>query len=392
MIDTGSWTQELRHQGYRFASGVPCSSLSPLQNEILNDPDFDYIAATNEGQAIALASGAWTGGASSVVLMQNSGLGNAVNPLASLTEIFRIPVLLVISWRGQPGIKDEPQHQLMGAITPHMLDTLRIPHLVLDKTHDTALHQLRSVCADIRRTGQTHAIIVPDKTFEPVVQNSASLKSPQGAARITDLRRQTGAKAGRADILRHLVSHPKLKDALRIATTGKTGRELFTLGDTAQNLYMVGSMGLASSFGLGLSRQTNRTVLVIDGDGAAMMHMGALATIGHYGSGGLKHLIIDNGCYDSTGGQITNSASVDFAAIAASCGYAKAYRVDDMPGLSRAMSDSSDGPVAIHMAAKPGSMSPLGRPDVTPEAVLRRLQNGLHSAPTPTPAREVTHA
>lgn len=375
MIDAAQWTRELRQLGYRFASGVPCSSLSSLQNEILNNQDFDYVAATNEGQALALAAGAWTGGAPSVVLMQNSGLGNAVNPLTSLTAVFRIPVLLVVSWRGRPGKKDEPQHQLMGEITPGLLDTLRIPNEILASEQSSAFHQLHRVCRSIRQTGKTHAVIVPDGSFAPGA-SAPEFAVPARCGAVRDLTRKAGLQS-RSSVLSAIIRHPDLGSAVRIATTGKTGRELYTLSDAARNLYMVGSMGLASSFGLGLSRQIADDVIIIDGDGAAMMQLGALATIGAYGAKSLKHLILDNGCYDSTGGQFSNSGGVDFASVALNCGYASCYRVDCLEGLTQALSAPPDGPTAIHMPITPGSMSPLGRPSVSPEQVLLRLRTEL---------------
>ncbi|MEP4710252.1 MAG: phosphonopyruvate decarboxylase [Pseudophaeobacter sp.] len=375
MIDAAQWTRELRDLGYRFASGVPCSSLSPLQNEILNNPGFDYVAATNEGQAVALAAGAWTGGAPSVVLMQNSGLGNAVNPLTSLTAIFQIPVLLVVSWRGRPGTKDEPQHQLMGEVTPGLLELLKIPHEIVETDQSLAFDQLHRMCRCIRETGQSHAIIVPDGSFSRG-RAAPEFAVPERQGTVRDLTGGTGL-SGRAKVLSAIVRHPKLDQAIRIATTGKTGRELYTLSDTARNFYMVGSMGLASSFGLGLSRQVSDDVVVIDGDGAAMMQLGALATIGAYGSKSLKHLILDNGCYDSTGGQFSNSVGVDFASIALSCGYAASYRVNCLDGLDQALAENAQGPTAIHMRITPGSMSPLGRPSVSPGQVLRRLRGEL---------------
>ena len=161
-----------------------------------------------------------------------------------------------------------------------------------------------------------------------------------------------------------------------IATTGKTGRELFTLADRAQHLYQVGSMGCASAMGLGLALNTARPVVVLDGDGAALMHMGNLATIGACGPGNLVHILLDNGVHDSTGGQATVSSSVDFAAVARGCGYRRTWSCDDLAGFGQAVAAAfaGDGPALVHIRIAPGSIADLGRPTVTPAAVAQRFK------------------
>jgi phosphonopyruvate decarboxylase len=168
-----------------------------------------------------------------------------------------------------------------------------------------------------------------------------------------------------------------------IATTGKTGRELFTLADRPQHLYLVGSMGCASGLGLGLALNTERPVVVLDGDGAALMKLGTLATIGAMAPKNLVHLVLDNGVHDSTGGQATVSPNVDFAAAAVACGYRRAVACDSLAGLDRALAEAlaAPGPTLVHLRIAPGSMAKLGRPTVTPDEVARRFRAFLRSPP-----------
>ena len=175
------------------------------------------------------------------------------------------------------------------------------------------------------------------------------------------------------------------RSAAIIATTGKCGRELFTLADRPQHFYQVGSMGCASAMGLGVACNVDRPVVVLDGDGAALMKLGNLATIGAYRPRNLIHLLLDNGVHDSTGGQPTVSAGVGFASIATACGYARAFAVDSLAGMSTALADSfrGEGPTLIHARIKPGSISPLGRPTIPPVEVAERFRRFLHSAASP---------
>lgn len=171
-----------------------------------------------------------------------------------------------------------------------------------------------------------------------------------------------------------------------IATTGKCGRELFTLGDRPQQLYQVGSMGCTSAMALGIALNTQRTVIALDGDGAALMKMGNLATIGAYRPRNLVHVILDNGVHDSTGGQTTVSPSVDFAMAAIACGYARAVSIDDVSGFTKAFEEALTvpGPQLIHARIAPGSLETLGRPTISPAQVALRLRAFLQSGPSGT--------
>ena len=363
-------------RGYRFFTGVPCSYLTSVMNGVLASRDVRYVAAANEGDAVAIAAGASLAGQKTVVMCQNSGLGNAVNPLTSLNDPFQIPTILIVSRRGEPGTKDEPQHRLMGAITPDLLELMGIAHrpFPLD---DLQVGESLDWADRIAEQESRPVAFIVGKGLPAEVPLPAPAGRPRATATATD-HRSGGAPATRVQALETIVS-VLAEDVAVIATTGKTGRELFTLQDRRQHLYQVGSMGCASSIGLGVALNTTRQVVVLDGDGAALMRMGAMATVGYYAPPNLVHVVLDNGVHDSTGGQFTVSSALDFPEIAAGCGYAATYACDDRAGLSAAMRASltSPGPHFVHIRITPGSAPTLGRPDVLPADVARRFRGFL---------------
>lgn len=351
--------QQLKEAGFNFFTGVPCSFLTQIINQAISDPDLNYVPATSEGEALALAAGNWLAGGQAVVMCQNSGLGNMINPLTSLNVPFAIPALLIVTHRGKPGIKDEPQHQLMGEITLPLLALLGIPALVLPASPDGMAQMVRDAVRQVREQ-QTVALIVEKGIF--------SEEAP--SAHVTSL-------PARAEVLQYLSDMTDEQDVL-IATTGKTGRELFTLRDRAANLYCVGSMGYASALAQGLALGVpKRSVTIIDGDGAALMHPGNMATIGYLHSPNLIHVILDNGTYDSTGGQSTLADGVDFCTVAKGMGYRAAHHCLSLPALAEAWQmakQQGNGPVLLTIKISGGSLDNLGRPSVTPEQIARRLQ------------------
>ncbi len=378
MIAARSFLESARAQGVDFFTGVPCSFLTPIINRVIGDGDLSYVAAASEGEAVALAAGAWLAGRGTAVMCQNSGLGNAVNPLTSLNYPFRIPTLLIVTWRGKPGLKDEPQHELMGAITPHMLDVMKIPHRPFPKDAAAVAPALERARAAMAETGLPFAFIM-EKGDVADEDLDAAPPAPRPHGMGEDMR-AGGLPPSRFETLERLLGLLP-ESAAVIAATGKCGRELFTLSDRPQHLYQVGSMGCSGPMGLGLSMNVKRPVVVLDGDGAALMKMGGMATIGAYGPGNLIHFILDNGTYDSTGGQPTVSNSVDFAALALACGYSCAVSCDDLDGFGEAARAAlrGGGPHLIHMRIAPGSKSGLGRPTVSPRRVARRFKEFLGS-------------
>ncbi|WP_322066876.1 phosphonopyruvate decarboxylase [Burkholderia ubonensis] len=368
MIDVRHFVDVLVAAGADVFTGIPCSYLTPLINEAIARPDTQYVVASSEGDAVSIAFGCWLAGKTAVVLSQNSGLGNMVNPLTSLGEPARLPVLLLVTWRGRPGTKDEPQHRQMGEITPGLFDLLGIrwSHLPDDETE--ALRIARAALDYIGDEERPYALLMPGDSF------TADARPPAPSPRRTD---DHGALPTRADILKAFVEHVE-DDAVVIATTGKTGRELFTLADRPGNFYCVGSMGYANSVAHGVALASSRKVYVLDGDGAAIMHLGNLTSIGAGGCTNLTHIVLDNSAYDSTGAQPTASSTTDFALVARAAGYAHAdtcVGCDDFVDSLRTA--SPHGPRLLRVPISIGSMPRLGRPAMGPDGVARRLRSHL---------------
>lgn len=374
MIGADEFLIPAREQGFSFYTGVPCSFLSPLINRVISDRRLDYVGATSEGEAVAIAAGAWLAGRQTVVMCQNSGLGNTVNPLTSLNFPFRIPTLLIVTWRGQPGLHDEPQHELMGQITTKLLETMRIPCSDFPKAIDDVVPTLAHAVAAIAESELPFGLVMAKGSVQHGELQQDAV-SPRQRGWQKDLRVQGDRPARIAVLERMLALVPG--SAGIVATTGKTGRELFTLADREQHLYLVGSMGCASGLALGITLNSRRKVVVLDGDGAALMKLGTLATIGAYAPDNLVHVVLDNGVHDSTGGQATVSPVVDFVDTALACGYAWGCCCDSLEGFDRAFRETIDnayGPALIHIRIKPGSIEKLGRPTVPPYEVARRFK------------------
>lgn len=385
MIEAASFIHAARARGFLLYTGVPCSYLTPFINHVLNesarpagagaDAGLRYIGAANEGDAVAIGAGAELGGMSAVVMFQNSGLGNAVNPLTSLTWTFRLPVLLIVTWRGEPGgAADEPQHELMGEITPRMIETMGIPWADFPVTADDIAPALDRACAWMREQQRPYAFIMHKGSVADTRLDAAVTGIP-GVSPATS--RKLPALATRREMLGALQKALGADD-LVIATTGFTGRELYALDDRPSQLYMVGSMGCAMSFGLGLAvARPDRRVVVIDGDGALLMRMGALTTIGHERPPNLLHLLFDNGMHESTGGQATVAPDVDFCAVAAASGYPRVSVVNEAGELGASVADRSPGLRFVHVPLRPGVSKNLPRPTSAPYEVAARFRRHL---------------
>jgi phosphonopyruvate decarboxylase len=374
LIGPEAFVAAARGKGFGLWSGVPCSYLQPFINFVIASPDLRYVSAANEGDAVAIAAGAEVGGLRGVALFQNAGLGNAVNPLTSLTHTFRIPVLLIVSLRGEPsGPADEPQHELMGAITTRLLEDMMIPWEYFPVEESAITSCLDRIDRHLAREGRPYALVMRKGSVAPWPAPSPAETMHPSAVTLPAVRPQHR----RHEFLSAVLTATHLDDIL-VATTGYTGRELYALGDRSNQFYMVGSMGCASSFGLGLAlAQPERRVIVLDGDGAALMRLGALAAIGHQAPPNLVHLIFDNGIHESTGGQATAHPGADLAAIAAACGYAVVERVAAPEALLARLAETRHGPCLVHVPVLPGVLDPLPRPTVAPEEVACRLRASL---------------
>lgn len=376
-VSSRRFIEAMAARGFGPWLGVPCSFLRPFIDRVIDSADLEYVAATNEGEALAMAAGAELAGRRPVVMLQNSGLGNLVNPLASLTAPFRIPVLLIVTLRGDPALKDEPQHEIMGRTTRAMLDLLGVENDWFPAADEAIEPAVAHAVERMRETGLPYAFILRKN----VVDDYEPRAAPAAVARARDVRHApvaAGAKLTRREAIALIADSSPDATAI-VATTGKTARELFEHRDRARNFYVVGSMGCASSIGLGIARFHPAPVLVIDGDGAALMRLEAMASIGHAAPPSFIHVILDNGSYDSTGGQATIAVTVDFPGVAIACGYASACSVEGAEPLAAALAAAraTPGPHLIHAPVRLGSAAGLGRPDVAPHEVARRFREAL---------------
>ncbi|MCI8464452.1 MAG: phosphonopyruvate decarboxylase [Lachnospiraceae bacterium] len=349
--------------GADFFTGVPDSQLKALCNYLMDtygtDPKHHIIGA-NEGNCTALAAGYHLAtGKVPVVYMQNSGQGNALNPVASLLngQVYAIPCIFIIGWRGEPGVKDEPQHRYQGTITLKLLEVMGIHAFVLDKdTTDADLIRQMEVFKRLLEEGESVAFVVRKGAL-----SYKSLTSYQNRNQMT-----------REEIIRHVVSVSG--DDPVISTTGKASRELFEIREEkgqghSLDFLTVGSMGHSSSIALGVALQKPSVkVWCIDGDGAALMHMGAMAVTAQAAPDNLIHIMINNGAHESVGGMPTVAEKLDWPKIAEGCGYQKAYGVSDYEALDRVLQSVKEmkGPVFIEVKAAIGARENLGRPSTSP--------------------------
>ena len=351
-------------QGFDFFAGVPDSQLKALCNYLMDKYGLDpahHVIAASEGNAAALAAGYYLAtGKTPVVYLQNSGLGNVVNPAASLLneKVYGIPCLFLVGWRGEPGVHDEPQHIFQGEITLPLLDTLDIPYFVLDKT--TTREQVEEKLDEYRASfarGKQAAFVVRKGALEysgkTVYKNSWSMSREEAIGRI--------AAAAASDVI--------------VSTTGKASRELFEHRAAknqghSHDFLTVGSMGHSSSIALGIALQKpDRRVWCLDGDGAALMHLGALAVIGANKPANLIHVVLNNEAHESVGGMPTVAGKVDLCAIARACGYPITLSADSRSSLERALAEVKDANLLTFLEVKCalGARDNLGRPTTTPQ-------------------------
>ncbi|MGX7005936.1 phosphonopyruvate decarboxylase [Caballeronia sp. KNU42] len=386
MIEAAQFVEAARERGFDWYAGVPCSYLTPFINYVLQDESLNYVSAANEGDAVALIAGVALGASGAhkarrgISMMQNSGLGNAVSPLTSLTWTFRLPQLLIVTWRGQPGVADEPQHALMGPVTPAMLDTMEIPWELFPTEADAIGPALDRATAHMDSTGRPYALVMQKGSVAPYKLNKKGLSGVRQRAlnERAEVQSVKGAdeRASRRDALERVIAHTSKASTVVLASTGFCGRELYAIDDRENQLYLVGSMGCVTPMALGLAlSRPDLNVVALDGDGAALMRMGVFATLGAYGPVNLTHLLLDNGAHESTGGQATVSEGVEFARIASACGYAMALDGDDISIVDKLFDAKDvDGVRFARLSINTGTPSDLPRPSITPEDVRSRLQ------------------
>ncbi|GAA0857180.1 phosphonopyruvate decarboxylase [Aliiglaciecola litoralis] len=360
MIEAKHFCDTLAQHKIEFYCGVPDSLLKNLCAYIDDNlPSQQHVITANEGNAIALAAGHYLGsGAPAVAYMQNSGLGNAINPLTSLTDpqVYSIPMLLVVGWRGEPDVKDEPQHVKQGQITAQQLELLDIPYVILDA--DSSLESiLPSLLQKMLDGSRPVALLVKKNTF---------------AKYQTQMATDPIAPLGREQALSIILASLDKSDIV-VSTTGKTSREVFEIRQSRQqpanDFLTVGGMGHTSSIAMGVAlTKPQRRVIAIDGDGSMLMHMGALPIIGCHGPTNLVHIVLNNQSHESVGGQPTVAGEIDIQQIALASGYQHYDCAATEAGLSKCMNEvlSQTGPILLEVKIAIGSRADLGRPTSTP--------------------------
>lgn len=364
----------LKEHGIDFYAGVPDSLLKNICAYITDNlPSKQNIIAANEGGAMGIAAGYHLAtGKIPVVYMQNSGEGNIINPLASLTdkEVYNIPVLLVIGWRGRPGVHDEPQHVKQGKVTTGLLNTMGINYAILPKDEEGAAKQIGIAADFMKQTNECYALVIEKDTFDAyklqgVEENNLTLSREDAIKKVAASIEET---------------------ACIVSTTGMISRELFE-ARTAWNqsherdFLTVGSMGHASQIALGIALQKpERRVYCFDGDGASIMHMGNMAITASMKCKNYVHVVFNNGAHDSVGGQPTVGFKIDLCAVAKAVGYSYTFSVNTVEELETVLAGikTTEGPVFLQVCVKKGNRKDLGRPTTTPiqnkEALMSFLQ------------------
>ena len=342
-------------------TGVPDSLLKDLCACITDNASTGrHIIAANEGAAVALASGYYlASGKPAMVYMQNSGIGNAVNPLLSLADpkVYRIPMLIVVGWRGEPGVKDEPQHVKQGEVTLSLFDVMQIPYIVIDDDETVAQAQFIQLLAQAKSTSSPQAAIIRKNLFSAYkLKNKPANDYPMS----------------REEALQTVIDSLTDEDVV-VSTTGKLSRELFEYrelkgGGHDKDFLTVGSMGHSMSIALGVAlSKSDRIVYCLDGDGAVIMQMGAMTSVGASGLNNFRHIVFNNGAHESVGAQPTVAFRIDIPQIAKSCGYREAYSVSSITHLEQVMKTFRDiqGPVLLEIKVNLVSRDDLGRPTRT---------------------------
>lgn len=355
--------QHMKESGIESIIGVPDSQLKEFCDYMNHEGGelFKHYVPANEGAAVGMGAGVYLGSGKPVcVYMQNSGIGNTINPIASLinNDVYDIPMLFLIGWRGEPGTKDEPQHVCQGKITCSLLDTMKIAYAIIDKeTDEDTLQSIFETAKEHLQTNCQFAIIVRKGTFEK--RQDQAFQNDYSFVR----------EAAIATILKH--SH---KEDVIVSTTGKISRELYEqsdmiLGNHEQSFLTVGSMGHASMIAYGISEQKkDRTIICVDGDGAALMHMGSIAFLGKQQPHNLIHIILNNDVHESVGGMPTGAVQQDYADVAKACHYAYTTIVKNEEELRIALQTAREQQQLsmIEIKVKIDSRDDLGRPKETP--------------------------
>lgn len=355
------FVEYLEKKGLSFFSGVPDSLLKDLCAYITgNCPPEKHIIAANEGAAVGLAAGYYLAtGKPGVVYMQNSGTGNAINPLLSLadSDVYSIPMLLVIGWRGEPGIHDEPQHVKQGKVQEALLSSLGYRYEIMGADSNSVMIQMESMISEMNEKKTPVVLLVRKGSFAEYTLPSIK-ENPYSMTR--------------EDAIKVVLSASQKTD-LFVSTTGMASREIYELREAsgeghASDFLTVGSMGHALMIASGIALFQKKTVYCIDGDGAAIMHLGSLGIAANIAPKNLRHIVINNGAHDSVGGQPTIGYSLPFPAIAKDLGYKNVFQAINSTEIEASLKRMSKcaGPSFLEIRVRGGARKNLGRPKTTP--------------------------
>ncbi|MDR1952237.1 MAG: phosphonopyruvate decarboxylase [Elusimicrobiota bacterium] len=363
MIDVSFFYSELKKNNVDFFCGVPDSLLKSFCAFITdNCGDKKHIVAVNEGAAIGLAAGYYLAlGKIPLIYMQNSGIGNAINPLLSLADfdVYQIPMILLIGWRGEPGIKDEPQHVKQGKVTCDILKTLGIPYSIVENNEDDVKKQMAQCFDYFSKNSAPYAFVVRKDIFKPYVLQNKGYDNK--------------AQMSREEAIEDIVNLSNENEAF-ISTTGMISRELYEIRDKykmnhSHDFLTVGSMGHASHIALGAALEKPEIRFTcLDGDGAVLMHLGSLCAIGTKKPFNLRHIVLNNGAHDSVGGQPTIAPFIDICQIARAAGYEKVYSVSNKDEMKKVLAQTREncGLIFIEIIVRKGARKDLGRPKMSP--------------------------
>lgn len=361
MIELKEISHLLKKENFGPIMGVPCSVFKDFLNYIIKKNVIEHYTCSSEGESMGLAAGFALAGYYPIVYMQNDGYGNAINPLSSLQLMYELPALLMISWRGEPDKKDAPQHKLMGEKLFDLLKTFNIPYSVISKNNIS--QELIHAKNYMEKNKKPYAVIFRKGIFEKF-------------EKIPSIDNDENYRYEYLELLDQYLN----KDDIILGTTGFTGRELFQIMKHKAKFYMMGSMGCLSSIGLGLAKSyPNKNVYVLDGDGALLMKLGSLSTIGNYQPNNLIHICFDNNQYESTGGQKTTANTTNFTDLAIACNYKNALAINDILEFKEILPKikSLEKPLFLHIKIKPGCIENLKRPSLSPVEIKENFMRGL---------------
>ena len=373
MVDVKKVYDTFIAKGVDFFTGVPDSLLQSICAYITDyTPKEKNIIAANEGAAVGIAAGYYLASDKiPLVYMQNSGLGNAVNPLLSLVDerVYKMPMLFMVGWRGEPGVKDEPQHKKQGEVTIGLLEAMGVSYTILNDQEELALQQIEGAVDLVRSECIPHVLVIRKGVF--------------GKYKLRNQMRND-YPLSREEALKIVVDHLDEHDIV-ISTTGKLSRELFEYREIsgqghAKDFLTVGSMGHASSIALGIAlEKKDRNVFCFDGDGAFIMHMGAICSVGDLSPINYKHIIFNNGAHESVGGQPTVAFKLDIPVVAKACGYRHVFVAETEGNVREALMEMKglEGPVLLEIRVKIDSREDLGRPTTSPIENKNNFMNYL---------------